>query len=144
MENILGQPSRFIYCTRFTVLTDELSKLTKDTSTLVISCLASVVSNLTTSADVKTALETAMTSLGSMLRELVSEQPGLRVIIVHCTPRGTPDFETHSTFAMVISKKLDSKRYLSDSVVDLLLLELSPSIRKGQGNDLHVAMAKRV
>jgi hypothetical protein len=104
MQHILGQTSRFSYCTRFTVLTDELSKMTKETNTLVISCMASVVSNLVnqTSGDVKTALETAMTSIGSMLRDLVRSHAGLRVIVVHCTPRGTPDYETHSTFAMVI------------------------------------------
>jgi hypothetical protein len=104
MESILGQTSRFIYCTRYTVLTDELSKLTKATTTLVISCMAGVVSNLTTSPDVKTALETAMTSIASMLRDLIRSQPGLRVIVVHCTPRNTPDYETHSTFAMVNNK----------------------------------------
>ncbi len=102
MESILGQTSRFIYCTRYTVLTDELSKLTKETKTLVISCMSAIVSNLTNSEDVKVALETAMTSLGAMLRELIRDSPGLRIIVVHCTPRGTQDFETHSTFAMVI------------------------------------------
>jgi hypothetical protein len=105
----LGQVSRFVYCTRFTLLTDELTKLTKDTNTLVISCMSSVVANLVAQAegDMKTTLETAMASIGSMLREVTRAIHGFRVIVVHCTPRGTPDFDTHSTFSMVILKERD-------------------------------------
>jgi hypothetical protein len=102
MEHILGMPSRFILCGRYTILTDELSKLTKETHTLVISCLTGIVSNLLSSSDVKMAIEKAMTSIGAMLKELIRTHPGLRIIVAHCTPRDIQDFDVHSKFAMVI------------------------------------------
>jgi adenosyl cobinamide kinase/adenosyl cobinamide phosphate guanylyltransferase len=101
MEHLLGMPSRFILCGRYTILTDELSKLTKETSILVISCLTNIVSNLLSSADVKTAIEKAMSSIGAMLRELTKTIPEMRIIVAHCTPRTIPDFDTHARFAMV-------------------------------------------
>jgi hypothetical protein len=102
MEHILGMPSRFILCGRYTILTDELSKLTKETSTLVISCLTGIVANLLSTADVKNAIEKAMSSIGAMLRELTRTLPDLKIIVAHCTPRTVQDFDTHAKFAMVI------------------------------------------
>jgi hypothetical protein len=101
MEHILGMPSRFIFCGRYTILTDELSKVGKETSTLIISCLTGIVANLLSTSDVKTAIEKAMGSIGAMLREKVRANPGLKIIVAHCTPRTTPDFEIHSKFALV-------------------------------------------
>jgi hypothetical protein len=77
MEHILGMPSRFILCGRYTILTDELSKLNKDTTTLVISCLTGIVSNLLSSSDVKTAIEKAMSSIGALLCDLIRQLPEL-------------------------------------------------------------------
>jgi hypothetical protein len=105
MESILGQPARFTFCARYSVLTDELSKLEKETGVLVISCLTDIVANLLLSSDVKKALEKAMTLIGSLLRDLTRTNPRLRILVVHCTPRGIPkDFEGHSKFAMVVIK----------------------------------------
>ncbi len=101
MEHILGMPSRFILCGRYTILTDELSKLNKDTTTLVISCLTGIVSNLLSSSDVKTAIEKAMSSIGALLCDLIRQLPELRILVAHCTPRTVPDFDGHARFAMV-------------------------------------------
>jgi hypothetical protein len=101
MEHILGAPSRFVFCGRYTILTDELSKVTRDTSTLIISCLTNIVSNLLSTTDVKSAIEKAIGSIGAMLRELSRSHPSMRIIVAHCTPRTTPDFDVHSKFAMV-------------------------------------------
>jgi adenosyl cobinamide kinase/adenosyl cobinamide phosphate guanylyltransferase len=102
VESILGQPSRFTFCSRYSVLTDEISRLDKETSILVISCLTDIVANLLLSSDVKSALEKAMTMIGSLLRDLTRSNPRMRILVVHCTPWGVPsDFEKHSQFAMV-------------------------------------------
>jgi len=98
----VGQPTRFALCTRYTLLADEISKITRDsTRTLVISCLTNIVSGLTAAQDVKGALEKAMNSLGAILRESVRTNAVLRVFVAPCTPRDVPDFATHSTFALV-------------------------------------------
>jgi hypothetical protein len=102
MEHILGMPSRFILCGRYTILTDELSKLTKETNTLVISCLTGIVANLLSTADVKSAIEKAMSSIGAMLRELTRTLPDLKILVAHCTPRTVQDFDNHAKFAMVL------------------------------------------
>jgi hypothetical protein len=102
MEHLLGGPSRFIFCGRYTILTDELSKLSKETNTLIISCLTNIVSNLLSSSDVKLAIEKGMSSIGAMLGDLSRDQPRMKIIVAHCTPRTTPDFDTHSKFAMVL------------------------------------------
>ncbi len=104
MENILGQASKFIYCSRITVLTEELSRVGKEITTLVVSCFSGIVSSMMNSADVKTGLEQTMTSVGMMFLELVRSRPKMRVIAVHCTPRDLTDYNTHSAFAMVIRK----------------------------------------
>lgn len=113
MEHILGQPSRFIYCSRYTILSDELSKLTQDTTkTLIISCLTPIVASLAASAEAKKAIEKGMSTLGAMMRELSRTNAGMRVFIAPCTPRGTPDYETHSTFALV-TNLISLRVYLS-------------------------------
>jgi hypothetical protein len=101
MEHILGMPSRFIFCGRYTILTDELSKVGKETNVLVISCLTGIVANLLSTSDVKTAIEKAMTSIGALLREMTKNFPELRILVAHCTPRSIQDFDTHAKFAMV-------------------------------------------
>jgi hypothetical protein len=121
-EYLLGMPSRFVFCGRYTILTDELSKLTKDTSTLVISCLTGIVSNLMSSSDVKLAIEKAMGSIGAMLRDLVRKRLGLRIIVAHCTPRDIQDFDVHSKFAMVTSTCARISYHLSESEICLSLL----------------------
>jgi hypothetical protein len=105
MDSVLGQPSRVIFCSRFTVLTDELCKIQKETKTLVVSCLTGIIANLITTEDIKTSLEKAMQSIGAVMRGLVRNNPGLRIMIANCTPRETTDFETHSKFALVHIKR---------------------------------------
>ncbi len=102
MESILGQKPSYIFCSRYTVLADELSKVNTETTTLVISCLSGIVTSLMSEPDVKTSLEKTMASVGSMLHEIVKDRARMRVIVVHCTPRNLTDYETHSKYAMVI------------------------------------------
>ncbi len=94
---------RFIHCTRYTTLTDELSRLTTDTHTryLVISSLTNIVVNLTTVSDIRSAIEKAMSSLGAVVRDLVRTHSDLRVLIGPCTPRSIKDFKEHATYALV-------------------------------------------
>ncbi len=87
------------------MLADELGKVSKETTTLVISCLSGVVTSLMSDPDVKSNLEKTMVSLGSMLHELVRDRAKMRVIVVHCTPRNLADYEIHSKFAMVMNFK---------------------------------------
>ena len=103
MEHIVGQPSRFVLCNRFTLLTDELSKLSRDTTkTVVVSCLTNIVATLATASDTKSAIEKAMASLGAVLRDVVRTNAGIRVFVAPCTPRTTTDFESHAEFALVM------------------------------------------
>jgi hypothetical protein len=102
VEHILGRAARFIFCSRYTVLMDELNKLTGETTTLIISCLSGIVTNLMSLPDVKTGLEKTMNSIGLMLLEISRSNQRMRIIAVHCTPRDLADYETHTNFAMVI------------------------------------------
>ena len=99
----MGKPSRFIQCTRFTLLTNELSKLTiHDTSVVVVSCLTGIVLSLAATQDSKSSVEKAMGMLSSVIRDLVRSSGGqIKVLIAPCTPRSTSDFATHSRFALV-------------------------------------------
>ena len=106
MENIVGQPSRFVLCTRYTMLTDELSKLTRDTTrVVVVSCLTNIVATLASAPDVRSALSKAMSSLGAVLKDLVRTNVGIRVFVAPCTARTTPDFGTHADYALVSQEK---------------------------------------
>jgi hypothetical protein len=97
------QPARFIHCSRYTTLTDELSRLATDSHIryLVISSLTNIVVNLTTVSENKSAIEKAMSSLGAVIRDLVRTHVDLRVIIGPCTPRTIKDFKDHARYAMV-------------------------------------------
>jgi hypothetical protein len=101
VDSILGRPSKFVFCTRYSVLTEELSKVDRETTTLVISCLSGIVTNVMSTPDVKSGLEKVMTSIGSMFLEIVKTCPRMKIVAVHCTPRDLPDYDTHSSFAMV-------------------------------------------
>ncbi len=103
MEHILGQPTRFAHCSRYTTLTDEVSKLGVDTNTkvLVISSLTNVVLNLMNATDVKTAIEKGMNALGAVIINAVLTNIGLRVFVAPCTPRNTQGFKDHARFALV-------------------------------------------
>jgi hypothetical protein len=100
----LGQPTRFIHCTRYTTLTDEISRLATESNTrfLVISSLTNIVVNLTTVSDVKAAIEKAMSSLGAVIRDLVRTQSDLRVFIGPCTPRTIENFKEYARYALVL------------------------------------------
>jgi hypothetical protein len=111
VEHILGQPVRFIHCSRYTTLTDEISKLGADgkTKVLVISCLTNIVLNLTNATDVKTAIEKGMGALGAIIRDASRTNIGLRIFIGPCTPRNTQGFKDHARFALV--EKLSIYRF---------------------------------
>ncbi len=89
MEAILGQPSRFVHCTRYTGLTDELSRLMNDRTTkiVVISSLTNILVGLTGASEIPKAIEKAMGSLGAVVKDVLRSNTGLRVFISQCTPR---------------------------------------------------------
>jgi hypothetical protein len=104
MESILGQPSRFVHCTRYTGLTDELSRLGGDINTkfVVISSLTGVLVGLTTGAsEVTKAIEKAMGSLGAVINELARNSVTMRIYVAPCTPRNISDFKEHANHALV-------------------------------------------
>jgi hypothetical protein len=103
MEAILGLPSRFIHCTRYTALTDELSRLTGDNNTkfLVISSLTGILVNLTGTSEVAKAIEKAMGTLGNVIKELVRSNISLKVFIAPCTPRNIENFKELSNLLLV-------------------------------------------
>lgn len=102
MELILGQPSQFIYCTKFTSLTEEICKIQSHVKVLIISCLSGIIGTLGGAQDSKTALERSMTMLGSALYDVVRyRQNSIRIFIAPATPRPAADFETNVKFSMV-------------------------------------------
>jgi hypothetical protein len=108
MEAILGQPSRFIHCTRYTSLTDEISRLSGDSSTkyLVISSLTGILVNLTGASEVAKAIEKAMGTLGNVIKEVVRNNVGLRVFVSPCTPRNIENFKELSNLLLVSMKRV--------------------------------------
>ncbi len=105
MTAILGQPARYINCTKYTTLTDELSRLINDLATrvVVISSLTGIVVNLTGTSEVKTAIERAMGSLASAIKELVLSNSSIRIYIAPCTPRTLPQFQEYAGHALVLN-----------------------------------------
>ncbi len=103
MESILGQPSRFTHCTRYTALTDELTRLTGDTITkvVVISNLTGILVNLYGATDIPKAIEKAMGSLGVVIRELMRGSVGLRMFIGPCTPRNLENYKERASLMLV-------------------------------------------
>jgi hypothetical protein len=103
MESILGLPSRFTYCTRYTALTDELSRLTGDTVTkvVVISNLTGILVNLYGASDVTKAIEKAMASLGVVIKELIRSTVGMKIFIGPCTPRNLDGFKERAAQMLV-------------------------------------------
>ncbi len=103
VEHILGQPIRFLHCSRYTTLTDEISKLGTDikTNVLVVSCLTNIVLNLTNATDVKTAIEKGMGALGAVIKDASRNNVGLKIYVGPCTPRNTQGFKDHARFALV-------------------------------------------
>lgn len=107
MELILGQPSSFIHCTKFTSLTEEICKVQSHVKVLVISCLSGIIGSVGSTSDAKSALEKAMTMLGSALYDVVRYRQGtIRIFIAPPTPRPTPDFKSHVKYALVCLKLL--------------------------------------
>ena len=72
MEAFLGQTSRFMLCTRYTTLTEELSKLATcpHTKILVVSCLSSIVEKLSQAQESKLGIERAMIMVGNLFHEI--------------------------------------------------------------------------
>jgi hypothetical protein len=104
---LLGQPSRVIHCTQFTLLQDELSRLSTDVKVLVISCLTGIIGKIGGTNEAKTGIERAMSLIASSFFELNHQRKGgIRIIVAPCIPRRSKDFMTHSNFAMVIYSKV--------------------------------------
>lgn len=104
MELILGQPSQFVYCSKFTSLTEEICKVQSHTKVIVISCLSAIIGGLGTASDVKSALEKSMTMLGSALYDVVRYRQGsIRIFVAPPTPRPATDFKTHVKYALVLA-----------------------------------------
>ncbi len=99
----MGQPTRFVHCTRYTGLTDELSRMTNDTNTkiVVISSLTNIVVGLTGASEIPKAIEKAMRSLGAVIKDVLRTNTGMRVFISRCTPRNIQGFGECSNLAMV-------------------------------------------
>ncbi len=103
MSSILGQGARFVHCTRYTSLTDELSRLSNDLSTrvVIISSLTGIVVSLLGTSEVKKAIGQAMNSLAASVRELVHSNSSLRLFIAPCTPRNLENFQEYASHALV-------------------------------------------
>jgi hypothetical protein len=103
MAAILGQATRFIHCTRYTSLTDELSRLSNDLTTrvVVLSSLTGIVMNLTGTTEIKQAIGQAMGSLAAAIREFVHSNSSIRVFIAPCTPRNLENFQEYANHALV-------------------------------------------
>ena len=99
----MGQPSRFVHCTRYTGLTDELSRLMNDRTTkiVVISSLTNILVGLTGASEVPKAIEKAMGSLGAVIKDVLRTNSGIRVFISQCTPRNIEGFRDYATLALV-------------------------------------------
>jgi hypothetical protein len=99
----LGEPARFVHCTRFTSLTDEISRLANDTITkiVVISSLTNIVVGLASTSEVPKAIEKAMGSLSLVIKDLLRNSVGMRVFIARCTPRRIPGFNEYAQQALV-------------------------------------------
>lgn len=117
MELILGQASQFMYCSKFTTLTEEVCRIQSHVRVVVVSCLSGIVHNLCSAIDTKGAIEKAMSMLGSALYDVVRHRQGsIRIFVAPCTPRNTPDFQNQSKFAIVRVQRLkqNNKTYLID------------------------------
>jgi hypothetical protein len=131
MEALLGHQSRFIHCTRFTGLTDELSRLCGDINTkvVIISCLTgSLVGLATGSSEIPKNIEKAMGTLGTVIRELARTNIALRIIVAPCTPRNIPEFKDHANHALVSRISL---RLFKDLIA--YLFQFIPEILGGRG-----------
>lgn len=103
MEVILGQSSRFTFCSKMSSLTEEISLVTSDnTKVIIVSCLSGIISTLAKNQDAKTSIERAMSMFGTLLYDIHrTRQGGIKIFISPGTPRADKDFETHNKFAMV-------------------------------------------
>ncbi len=103
MDTLLGQPARLVHCTRYTGLTDELTRLTQDThvKAVVISSLTGIVVGLTGASETSQAIEKAFGTLASVIKDVVLSNTGMRIFIARCTPRGLPGFSDYAMQALV-------------------------------------------
>jgi hypothetical protein len=99
----LGQPARFVHCSKFTSLTDELSRLANDTQTkiVVISSLTNIVVGLTGTSEIPKSIEKAMGSLSAVIKDTLRNSTGMRIFIARCTPRNIPGFSDYTHQALV-------------------------------------------
>ena len=102
MEHILGQPMRFLHCTRFTSMADTLATLDTDIRVVIVSCMTDVITALGTAQDPVDAIERGMNAIDSALYSLYDQRGStLKVFIGPCTPRNTPNFGSLSKLGMV-------------------------------------------
>ncbi len=99
----MGQPMRFVHCTKYTGLTDELSRLAHDTHTkiVIISSLTNIVVGLSGASEIPKAIEKAMGSLGAVIRDVLLNSTGMRIFIARCTPRNLSNFSEYAQQALV-------------------------------------------
>jgi len=105
MEQILGQGSRSVICTRYTTLTEELSKMSTcvHTKVIVVSCLSGIVDRLSQSQDGKVGIERAMHMIGNLFHEIVKMKRGaVRILVAPFNPRKSQDYDSYTRFAMVL------------------------------------------
>jgi hypothetical protein len=105
MEALLGEPYRFILCSKMATLTEEMCKLPSCTSTkvLVISCLGALIETKIGQTDVKLGIERMMLMVGNLCHDIDRVQKGRMLIFISpCPPRSNvPDFNIHSKVAYV-------------------------------------------
>jgi len=98
-----------------TSLTEEISMITADTTSVVIvSCMGGIINSLAMSQDAKSSIERAMSMFGTLLYDVHrTRQGGIKIFVAPGTPRMDKDFDTHNKFAMV------SKTIIYTQLVDV-------------------------
>ncbi len=101
-ELLLGQPSKYTFCTQYTVLLDEMSKLPSHVKVVVVSCLSNIIAKIGASNDPKTGIERAMKTMAAAFFELINQRSGhIRILVAQCTPRASQEYTANNKFAMV-------------------------------------------
>lgn len=113
MEYLAGQPTRFVHCSCYTVLCDEVSKLANENlRAVIISCLAPILQSLEAAQDVESAIEKAMVKLGSVLKDLARIYPSIWILVAQSTPRATKEFAGYAKAALVVTIELSKRENL--------------------------------
>jgi hypothetical protein len=102
MEKVLGQPLKFMGCTKLSTLTEMISTIEESITVLVVSSLTSIVASMSASSDAKGMIAKGMSMVGASLRDLsrYRHEP-LRVFFAPCTPKQKTEHQKLCIFAMV-------------------------------------------